>query len=83
MFESLVAYYRKSDGKTKKKILSCIFAEKLVLEKGKVATTPFTIPVQVLLNVTKGFQRSKKKQEVDFDLLSCMAPPLGLEPRTL
>lgn len=33
-----MGYYRKSDGKTKKNILGCIFAEKLVLEKGKVAT---------------------------------------------
>ena len=57
-------YYRKADGKTKKKILGCIFAEKFVLEKGRVASTPFTIPVQVLLNIIKGFQRSEKKKEV-------------------
>ena len=74
MFENIVEYYRKADGKTKNKILSCIFTEKLIIKKGRVATTPFTIPVQVLFNITKGFQRSKKKQEVDFDLLSMMAP---------
>jgi predicted nucleic acid-binding Zn-ribbon protein len=32
MLENLLEYYRKSDGATKKKILGCIFAEKLVLE---------------------------------------------------
>ncbi|RYF87492.1 MAG: recombinase family protein [Chitinophagaceae bacterium] len=79
----IVGFYRKSDGKTKKKILGCIFSEKLVLEKGKVATTPFSTPVQVLLNTSKGLERSKKKQEVENDLLSIMAPPSGLEPETL
>jgi len=38
MLENLLEFYRKSDGKIKKKLLSTIFAEKLVLEKGKVAT---------------------------------------------
>jgi hypothetical protein len=35
MLENLLEYYRKSDGATKKKVLGCIFAEKLVLENGK------------------------------------------------
>jgi hypothetical protein len=34
---AFLEFYRKSNGSTKKKILSTIFAEKLVLEKGKVA----------------------------------------------
>jgi hypothetical protein len=42
MLENLMEYYRKSDGEIKKKILGCIFSEKLVLENAKVATTPFT-----------------------------------------
>jgi hypothetical protein len=36
MEDHLLEFYRKSDGKTKKKILGCLFAEKLVLEKGKL-----------------------------------------------
>jgi len=32
MLEKLLEFYRKSDGATKKKILGCIFAEKLVLK---------------------------------------------------
>jgi site-specific DNA recombinase len=83
MLADIVSYYRKANGETKKKILACIFAEKLVLEKGKVASTPFTTEVQVLLNTVKGFQRSQKKQGVDFDALSTLAPPAGLEPATL
>jgi hypothetical protein len=62
MLENLVEYYRKADGNTKKKILGCIFTEKLIIEKGRVANTPFTIPVQVLLNTVKGFQGSKKNR---------------------
>jgi hypothetical protein len=30
IFENLLEFYRKSDGVTKKKILGCIFSEKLV-----------------------------------------------------
>jgi hypothetical protein len=51
--ENLLEYYRKSDGKTKKKILGCIFAEKLVLENGKVATPVSTEPVQLTLRISK------------------------------
>jgi len=50
VLENIVEYYKKSDGKTKKKILGCIFSEKLILEKGKVATYGFTKPIQVLLS---------------------------------
>jgi hypothetical protein len=32
MLENLLEFYRKSDGKTKKKILDCTFAEKLALK---------------------------------------------------
>jgi hypothetical protein len=39
MLENLLEYYRKSDGKTKKKILSCIFAEKLISLKKKLQSS--------------------------------------------
>ena len=74
MLENIAEYYKKSDGKTKKKILGCIFSEKLVFEKGKVATYKFTKPVQVLLNASKVFKNLDKKKEVENDLLSCLAP---------
>ena len=63
MLENLVEYYRKSDGNSKKKILSCIFSKKIVLEKGRVATSEFTIPIQVLLNACKGCRETKKKDK--------------------
>ena len=55
-------------------ILSCIISEKVVLEKGRVATTPFSIPVQVLINTSKVLEGSENKKEVENDLLSIMAP---------
>ena len=64
MLENLVEYYIKSDGKTKKKILGCIFSEKLILEKGKVATYEFTKPILVLLNTSMVFKNLDKKKEV-------------------
>ena len=74
LMENLLLFYRKSDGKTKKKILSCIFSEKVILEKGRVATTPFSIPIQVLINTSKVLEGSENKKEVENDLLSIMAP---------
>ena len=83
MLEGLVSYYRKSDGQTKKKILGCIFSEKLVFEKGRLATIPFTDPIQILFNASQVLERTQNKKEVENDLLSIMAPPSGLEPETL
>jgi hypothetical protein len=77
MLENLLEFYRKSDGATKKKILGCIFSEKLVLENGKVATLPFTEPIQLTLRISEVLGNSKKKKEVENDLLS------GLVPRTI
>jgi hypothetical protein len=44
MLENLSEYYRNSTGETKKKILGCIFSEKMILEKGRVAS--FTTPIR-------------------------------------
>jgi len=41
--------FRKSENATKKKIPGYIFAEKLVLEKGKVATLSLKISVHLIL----------------------------------
>jgi hypothetical protein len=63
-----------ADGRTKKKILGCIFSEKLVLEKGRVATTPFSEGVLILFKIFIALQGSEKKKEVISDLLSTNAP---------
>ncbi len=64
--------------KIKKKVNGCIFSKKPVLEKGKVATYEFTKPIQVLLNASKVFKNPGTKKEVENDLLSCLAPQVGL-----
>jgi site-specific DNA recombinase len=83
MLENLVKYYNRVDGYTKKKILSCIFSDKLTLEKGKVATISYTQGVLIMFNIINALQRSEKKQEIISDLLSTNALPPGLEPGTL
>jgi Fe-S cluster assembly scaffold protein SufB len=67
MLENLLEYYRKSDGVTKKKILNTIFAEKLIVINGKVATPVFTEPIQLIFRISEVLGSSEKKQEVDFD----------------
>ena len=82
MLENLTGYYKAADGQTKRKILGCIFSEKLVFEKGRVATTPFTEPIQVLFKIAKVLQGSKNKKEVENNLLSTLAPQVRLELTT-
>ena len=57
MLESLVEYYKSVDGKTKNKIIGCIFSEKLVINDGKIATIKFTKPIQLLLNASKALEK--------------------------
>ena len=83
MLEDLVGFYKSVDGRTKNKILGCIFSEKLYLEEKKVATPKFTTPIELLLNASKVLQNCRNKKEVNNDLFLQLAPPLGLEPRTL
>ena len=82
MLENLTGFYKEADGQTKKKILGCIFSEKLVFEKGRVATTPFTEPIQVLFKIAKVLQGCKNKKEVENNLLSTLAPQVRLELTT-
>ena len=56
---------------TRMKIHGCIFSEKIVLEKGRVATFSFTTPIRVLTNAVKVFESWGTKKEVENDLLSC------------
>jgi site-specific DNA recombinase len=63
MLENILKFYRKSDGATKKKILSTIFAEKLVLEKGKVVDPVFTEPVKLTFFIKDTFQNSIAKDK--------------------
>ncbi len=83
MLENLVEFYQNSDGKTKNKILSCIFSEKIYFDEKKDAAISFHEPIQVLINASKVLKGCKKEKEVKKDLLPTLAPPSGLEPETL
>ena len=48
----------------------------------RVAPFSFTTPIRVLVNACKVFKNGKIKKEVENDLLSCVAPQVGLEPTT-
>jgi hypothetical protein len=67
-------FYRKLAGANKKKILGCIFSEKLVFENGRVATSTFTDPIQLILRISKVLGSQKKNKEVENDLLSRLVP---------
>lgn len=66
MMENLLEYYRKSDGATKKKILGTIFAEKMIVVKGKVIEPVFTESIQLILRISESFRRSEKKERSRF-----------------
>jgi len=83
MLEDLLDFYRKSDGATKRKILSCIFSQKIHFDDKKDAAITFTQPIEILINTSKVLEGRKIKQEVKNDLLSTLAPQSGLEPETL
>ena len=65
---------QKSDGKTKNKILSCIFSEKIYFEENKDAAISLHEPIRVLMNASKVLSSGKKEKEVKIDLLPCFAP---------
>jgi len=67
MLENLLEFYRKSDGKTKMKILNSIFAEKLILEKGKVLEPSFSEPVQLIFMISEVLGRNGKNTEIGVD----------------
>ena len=83
MIENLSQYWDKADGKTKKKILGCIFNEKFEDFNFERCNHIFTPEIESIMLASKVLRKNKNKKEVKNDLLSKMAPPLGLEPRTL
>ena len=83
MIENLSVYWDKADGKTKQKILGCIFTEKFENFDFESCNNIFTPEIESIMLASKVLKGIKKKKEVKNDLLSNMAPPLRLELRTL
>ena len=76
MIENLSVYWDKSDGKTKQKILGCIFTEKFENFDFKSCNNIFTPEIESIMLASKVLKDIKKKKEVKNDLLSNMAPPI-------
>ena len=78
MIENLSHYWDKADGKTKKKILGCIFTEKFENFDFESCNHIFTPEINSIMLATNVLKSGKNKKEVKNDLLSKMAPPSGL-----
>jgi len=53
----------------KRRILGCIFSEKIYFNKEKDATIIFTKPIEVILQIFNQLENHKKKKEVENDSL--------------
>ena len=76
MIENLSVYWDKADGKTKQKILGCIFIEKFENFDFESCNNIFTPEIESIMLASKVLKGIKKKKEVKNDLLSNMAPPI-------
>ena len=76
MIENLSQYWDKADGKTKQKILGCIFTEKFKNFDFESCNHIFTPEIKSIMLASKVLKSNKNKKEVKNDLLSNMAPPI-------
>ena len=76
MIENLSQYWDKADGKTKQKILGCIFTEKFENFDFESCNHIFTPEIKSIMLATNVLKSGKNKKEVKNDLLSKMAPPI-------
>ncbi|TFV94486.1 recombinase family protein [Algoriphagus kandeliae] len=65
LMEDLVSFYQKADGKTKKKILGLIFADKIEFDENRKPKFIFTPPIEALSQILNG----AKKGDVSIKLL--------------
>ena len=81
--EHIVEFYQRSTGVMKRRILGCIFSEKIYFNEEKDATIIYTKPIEVILHIYNELQNRGNKKRGHLDLFSSIAPPSGLEPETL
>jgi len=72
--EHVVEFYQKSTGVMKRRILGCIFSEKIYFNEEKDATIIYTKPIEVILQIFNELQNHKNKKQVNYDLFSQLAP---------
>jgi len=72
--EHIVEFYQKSTGVMKRRILGCIFSDKIYFNEKKDATISYTKPIEVIFQIFNQLQSGKIKKQVDVDLFSLVAP---------
>ena len=83
LLEDLSGTYQRADAEVKQRMIGSIFSEKLCFDGEKYRTAPLNPAIELMVSNIKPFKRAQKKQAPKNRDLSSLAPPLGLEPRTL
>lgn len=72
--EHILEFYQKSTGVMKRRILGCIFSDKIYFDENKDATIIYTKPIEVIFQIFNELQSHKNKKQVNYDLFSQLAP---------
>lgn len=72
--EYIVDFYQRSNGVLKKRILSCMFSEKIYFDEKKDTTIKFTKPVELMFQIFNELENPETKKEVEIDLFNQFAP---------
>ena len=83
MMKNINYYYDNADIPTKQRIVGSIFPEKLIFDGESYRTTKVNSFISLISSKSVNWNGDKTKQATSYSDLSNMAPPLGLEPRTL
>jgi len=71
--EYIVDFYQQSTGVLKKRILSCMFSEKIYFDEKKDTTIKFTKPIELMFQIFNELENPETKKQVEFDLFSQLA----------
>jgi hypothetical protein len=72
--EHIVEFYQKSTGVMKRRILGCIFSEKIHFNEEKDATIIYTKPIEVILQIFNELQNRGNKKVGTMTDFSLIAP---------
>jgi site-specific DNA recombinase len=83
LLSDLPKYYGKAFLEVKQKVLSVLFPEKFEYENNEYRTASLNEVLYLMILTNNDLHGTKKRAGLNPALLSCMAPPSGLEPETL
>jgi DNA invertase Pin-like site-specific DNA recombinase len=73
LMEDLIGFYRKADGRSKKKILGLIFSDKVEFDENRKARFSFTPPIKALIQISQ----DAEKDEISIDQLETFVKGSG------